>query len=98
MSTMPTKNVGSAWPSAATVFAAVSTSVPLRAAAATPSGNATRRLRAIAKPASLSEFGKRSRRSSFTGRRARREVPKSPRAALTRKLTYCSGRGRSSPR
>src|SRR5207247_2576162 len=33
MSTMPTQNVGSAWPSAATVFAAVSTSVPLGAAA-----------------------------------------------------------------
>ncbi len=45
----------------------------------------------MAKAASRSELGSRSRISSLTGRRARIEVPKSPVTALATNETYCSG-------
>ena len=44
----------------------------------------------MAKAASLREFGRRSRISSLTGRRARIEVPKSPVTARPTNERYCS--------
>ncbi len=73
-----TQNVGSDWPSTEMIWAARSMPVPLFTAARMPRGNAMARDTPIAKRASLSELGSRSRSSSLTGRRARIEVPKSP--------------------
>ena len=87
---MATQNVGSDWPSTAMIWAARSMPVPFFTAAMTPSGKAMASDTPMAKTASLSEFGRRSRISSLTGRRARIEVPKSPVTARPTKERYCS--------
>ena len=95
---MATQKVGSDWPSTAITWAARSMPVPFHTAASTPSGNARRRLTVIANAARRSELGSRCAISSPTGRRARKDVPKSPVSARPTNETYCSTYGRSRPR
>jgi hypothetical protein len=98
ISTIATQNVGSDWPSTAITCAARSIPVPFHTAASTPSGKASRRLTVIANAARRSELGSRWAISSPTGRRARKEVPKSPVSARPTNDRYCATYGRSRPR
>ena len=87
---MATQKVAATGPSTEMTWAARSSPVPFFTAAMMPSGNAIASETPIAKAASLSELGRRSRISSLTGRRARSEMPKSPVTARPTKERYCS--------
>ncbi len=87
---MATQKVGSDCPSTEMIWAVRSSPVPFFTAAMMPSGNAIARDTPIAKTASLSELGRRSRISSLTGRRARSDIPKSPVTARPTNERYCS--------
>jgi hypothetical protein len=84
----PTQNMGKDCPIPARILAKVSISDPLFTAAITPRGMAiTKAIRALT-AIKLTELGKAVLIDSTTGLLVKREVPKSPFAALTRKTAY----------
>src|SRR5437867_2206509 len=97
MSSRPDQKVGMDKPTSVTATIAESTEGRRAAAAVTPAAMPAQTARTCAASASSMVGGRRSAISSWTGRRLRMELPRSPRTARPRNFKYWTMMGRSSP-
>jgi len=98
ISRMPNQKPGSDTPNSETADSARSSQESRFTAAATPSGTATATATSSATSVSSMVAGRRSAMTSKTGRRWKKEMPKSPVSALPRKIRNRVASGRSRPR
>ena len=97
MSESAIQNEGAAYAAVVSTVSARSTAVPRRTACTTPSGTPIRNVRTIDVAPSASDTGSAARRTSRTGRRVAKLVPRSPLTTAPAQCAYWTTIGRSSP-